>query len=278
MFEVNKNVDGNYELLKVEENALKENEFYLPSLWKIFFARLTDLIISSLLFLILGFIFKDQAKEGNWIFLFIIFSAALIWNFSYFVLLPYFFNGKTVGKIIFRIKLVKFKASEKLKFKDIFERELWFILLPWCLLYLGNILFLFLMSKYDKTKSSVYLDAGYIIYQLNYWIFLIWNIAIALSIKLQKNHQASVDMKNKVIVVLEKQKQTKIYKNQSGKSVLKETPGKFDDAILNEIGNSEEKEFYNSIQVDKPSLTENLKIEKKNQKQIEQKEKGESHE
>lgn len=27
MFEVNKNVDGNYELLKVEENALKEMNF-----------------------------------------------------------------------------------------------------------------------------------------------------------------------------------------------------------------------------------------------------------
>ncbi|ATZ21811.1 RDD family protein [Mesoplasma tabanidae] len=278
MLEVTKTVDESFELSQVQENALKENQFYLPSLWRVFFARITDLIISSLLFLILGFIFKDQAKDGNWVFLFIIFSAALIWNFSYFVLLPYFLKGKTVGKIIFRIKLVKLKINEKLKFKDLFQRELWFILLPWCLLYLGNILFLFLMMKYDKTKTSIFLDLGYIVYQVNYWIFLIWNIAIALSIKLQKNHQSSADMKNKVIVVLEKTKKLKRYSNISGKSVLKETPGKFDSVILNEIGNSDEKEFYSSIHVDKPNLTENLKLEKKNRKQIEQKEKGESHE
>ncbi|WP_106078990.1 RDD family protein [Mesoplasma coleopterae] len=278
MLEVKKTVDINYELSKVEKNALRENEFYLPSLWKVFFARLTDLIISSLLFLILGYIFKDQAKEGNWIFLFIIFSTALIWNFSYFVLFPYFLKGKTVGKIIFKIKLVKFKVDEKLRFKDVFERELWFILMPWCLLYLGNILFLFLMMKYDETKNDIFVNSGYIIYQLNYWIFMIWNVAIGLSIKLQKNHQSSVDMKNKIIVVLEKSKQIKRYAKISDKSVLQETPGKFSEEILNQIGNSEEKEFYSSIQVDKPSLTENLKLEKKNQKQIDQKEKGESHE
>ncbi|ATQ35745.1 hypothetical protein MENTO_v1c06130 [Mesoplasma entomophilum] len=278
MLEVTKTVDINYELSKVEKNALKENEFYLPSLWKVFFARLTDLIISSLLFLILGYIFKDQAKEGNWIFLFIIFSTALIWNFSYFVLFPYLLKGKTVGKIIFKIKLVKFKVDEKIKFKDVFQRELWFIIMPWCLLYLGNILFLFLMMKYDKTKNGVYLNLGYIIYQLNYWIFMIWNVAVGLSIKLQKNHQSSVDMKNKVIVVLEKSKQIKRYPKISTKSVMQETPGKFNEEILNQIGNSEEKEFYSSIQVDKPSLTENLKLEKKSKKQIEQKEKGESHE
>ncbi|AVN60566.1 hypothetical protein CG007_03050 [Mesoplasma entomophilum] len=278
MLEVTKTVDINYELSKVEKNALKENEFYLPSLWKVFFARLTDLIISSLLFLILGYIFKDQAKEGNWIFLFIIFSTALIWNFSYFVLFPYLLKGKTVGKIIFKIKLVKFKVDEKIRFKDVFQRELWFIIMPWCLLYLGNILFLFLMMKYDKTKNGVYLNLGYIIYQLNYWIFMIWNVAVGLSIKLQKNHQSSVDMKNKVIVVLEKAKQIKRYPEISTKSIMQETPGKFNEEILNQIGNSEEKEFYSSIQVDKPSLTENLKLEKKSQKQIEQKEKGEGHE
>ncbi|ATZ18260.1 RDD family protein [Mesoplasma melaleucae] len=278
MKEITKVVDKNYEVSAVDNNSLQENQFYLPSLWRVFFARLTDLIISSLLFLILGFIFKNEAKEGNWIFLFVIFSTALIWNFSYFVLLTYLLKSKTVGKIIFRIKLVKLKINEKVRFMDIFSRELWFVIMPWCLLYLGNILFLFLMMKYDQTKTEIYLSVGAIIYQVNYWIFLIWNIAIALAIKLQKNHQAGVDMKHQVIVVLEKPKHFKTNYKSNGKYVLKETPGMFNDEILEVIGNSEEKEFYESIHVDKRNLTENLKLEKKNKKLIEEKDGGESHE
>lgn len=278
MMEITNVIDKNYQVSTVDKNSLQENQFYLPSLWRVFFARLTDLIISSLLFLVLGFIFKNDAKENNWIFLFTIFSVALIWNFSYFVLLTYLLKGKTVGKIIFKIKLVKLKMNQKIKFIDIFSRELWFVIMPWSLLYLGNILFLFLMMKYDQTKTDIYLSSGYVVYQVNYWIFLIWNIAIATAIKLQKNHQAAVDIKHKVILVLEKPKQFKTSAKLKGKSVLKETPGKFDENILDEIGNSEEKEFYKSIHVEKPNLTENLKLEKKNQKQIEKKNKGESHE
>lgn len=278
MMEITKSVDKNYEISRVDKNYLKENQFYLAGLWRIIFARLTDLIISSLLFLILGFIFKNKANEGNWVFLFVIFSTALIWNFSYFVLLTYLLKGKTVGKIIFKIKLVKLKLNQKIKFMDIFSRELLFVIAPWCLLYVGNMLFLFLMMKYEQTSKDIYLSSGYVIYQVNYWIFLIWNIAIALSIKMQKNHQDSIDIKHQILVVLEKPKALKIKHKLVRKFVLKETPGKFDKDVLDVIGNSDEKEFYKSIYVEKPNLSENLKLEKSNQKQIESKDRGKNHE
>ncbi|ASZ09335.1 RDD family protein [Mesoplasma chauliocola] len=272
MMEISKTVDKNYGVSKTNENSLKDNEFYIPSLWRVFFARLTDLFISSIPFLIVGFVLRNQANDGDWINLFVIFTSALIWNFSYFVLLTHFLKGKTVGKIIFKIKLVKFNINEKIKFIDILKRELWFILMPWCFLYLGNILFLLLMSKYNKTENATYFNVGYIVYQINYWIFLVWNLAIGVSIRLQKNHQSGVDMKSKIYVVSEKPKKVVLSKPKTSKLVLEQTPGKFEQEILNEIGNSDEKEFYESINVDKPSLTENLKLENKNKKQIEQKE------
>ncbi|PPE04670.1 hypothetical protein EELLY_v1c03500 [Entomoplasma ellychniae] len=252
----------------IDKNLLNYEyiNYELASLYKVFFARLLDLLISSSIFLILSLIMKQFSHQSVLLFLFTFFISVII-NFAYFVFLPYFLKGKTFGKIIFGLKIVKNKKDSKLKFSNILFREIFLLLGEWMTYYLLLLIFLVMISKGRQTNNILYTRIGIIIFFINNLLLLVWVTALLINIKFQKNHQCNYDLKHKIFIV---KKITNISTSEKKFEItLKETPGFLKKENLGDIFKENESI---SLSVDKNKLKSEKQKTKEKNKEIDTKE------
>ncbi|WP_158499808.1 RDD family protein [Spiroplasma diminutum] len=190
---------------------------------RIFFARLFDIIICSIPTIIL--IFLNPIK--SWQTLLINISISQILLFFYFVLLPYFSKGNTFGKFLFKLRLKKIKDS-KLKLRDIFLREFYFLYIPLIFQLLSQtIMGIILFTSPHDSENGFLLK---LINNISYTFLAIWFIYIPLTIYLQKENISAIDLKlGTRVFFLEK-----IIKNEKRESknthvhLQNDKPGKID--------------------------------------------------
>lgn len=97
---------------KLNDNATKDRQH--ASFWRRLLGLIIDLVIFDLLFFVAG-LFNSQLSQDNYWF----YSLGM---FLYFVLLPYFFSGATLGKKVVKTKIVK-NSGEKVSFIALFFRQ-----------------------------------------------------------------------------------------------------------------------------------------------------------
>lgn len=256
-------VESNNQVVLAEKQDFFYFEYQLASLWKIFFVRLFDFILISLPFLIMGFMLKPSPND--WFFLLLNYSVGLIVNFTYFILLPCFLKGRTLGKFLFNIKLIKNDKISKISFLDVFLREMWMLIGPWTVFVIFKILFLFFAYKTDQTSNQTFLTFGFFIDQISTLVFILWISLLGVSIRLQKNHQCYVDLKRKLLVVHGTPKNQPHEKPQE-KTNLKTQPGFIDIKTLQNLS-SESK----SINLEKKDMIKGLKQGSNKNKRIDRK-------
>ncbi|WP_027063591.1 RDD family protein [Mesoplasma seiffertii] len=251
-----------------------ENAFRLASIYKVLFARLFDLFLASLPGFTLTFIFKIEPGQWGLALGMLVISLAIMT--IYFVVLPYFFKGNTLGKYLFKIRLVNYE--HKVLFKALVAREAFFLLVPWMVMLIAQITAILIMGPYkdDEPISSSLFNLAKIIVNLSYLFYTLWLLFLCLEIKLQAQQRSFVDIKFNLYVVETKPKAIKV--NQQNQANLKRSdshialadqPGNFDTTVIKEIAIDELSEFEQSISVDKQNLLENLKLETEKKKQIE---------
>ncbi|QBQ07319.1 serine hydrolase [Spiroplasma gladiatoris] len=171
-------------------------EWQIPHLGRIFFARLIDLTISSIPMIILLFLYKVE----DWKSATIVTTLNITFLFLYFVLLPIFLKGNTIGKLILNLRLKK--ENLKINFWDIFCRETYFVFIPTLIQILFQIITLvvFITLNKDKSDETKGKESITLLQNISYLVYVCWYLYIIATIALQKKHQAAIDVKRKIIV------------------------------------------------------------------------------
>lgn len=224
---------------KTNDFKLDINNYKLASLWKVFFARLFDLLICSIPLIIISIFLK--IKTGDIIGLLTKYLVSFVWTFFYFVVLSFLLKGNSCCKKLFKIEL-KSLTTNKISFKQVLVREIWFIFIPLFIGFIFTIIFAFLLPSNFVKKQAWRISLSLIIYQIGLVIVLFWFLGLMVSIRLQANHQSFIDIKLGLIVI-EKQKlivnkdiKSNIILTRKDKHIsLNEQPGNFDLEFINEL-------------------------------------------
>ncbi|AHI53503.1 hypothetical protein SSABA_v1c00910 [Spiroplasma sabaudiense Ar-1343] len=178
----------------MEDSQIKEpsgKTWEIASMTRIGFARIFDLLICSIPAMIATFFLPLQ----GWTSILASSMIAFVVLVSYFIVVPLFFHGNTIGKIIFRIKL---KKASKITFLNIFLRESFFVILPWLISMLLKIgaftIFSIGDSQNDNPNSNGFWIA-FAIGRLGDLFYLVWALFLFLTIKIQTNHQSGIDLR-----------------------------------------------------------------------------------
>ncbi|ALD66005.1 RDD family protein [Spiroplasma cantharicola] len=213
-----------------QENQKDERDSFRnlvkPHLGRIFFARFFDIILCSIPTLLLSFLNPIHDLKS----LLINIPISQIVLFFYFVFLPYFCKGNTLGKLIFNLRLKK-SNYEKIKMSEIFFRELYFLYIPlFFLLIIQIIMGIILFTSPRDSNNMIILK---IINNIGYAFLAMWFMYIPLTIYLQKDNISAIDLKLKTrvyylekIIIIEKNEQefdhVHLQKNKPGKINLEE--------------------------------------------------------
>ncbi|WP_434325662.1 RDD family protein [Mycoplasma leachii] len=224
---------------KTNDFKLDINNYKLASLWKVFFARLFDLLICSIPLIIISIFFK--IKTGDIVGLLAKYLVSFVWTFFYFVVLSFLLKGNSCCKKLFKIEL-KSLNTKKISFKQVLVREIWFIFIPLFIGFIFTIIFALLLPSNFVKKQAWRISLSLIIYQIGLVIVLFWFLGLMISIRLQTNHQSFIDIKLNLIVI-EKQKtivnrqikSNKILTRNDKHISLNEQPGNFDLEFINEL-------------------------------------------
>lgn len=232
--------------------------YQLAPLWKVFFARLIDIIIVSIVpFLTSWFIYPNHLYWWVWLKALFVHCVAISFLFFYFILIPYFFNGCTFGKFITRIRIIC-PSKKKISFGSIMYRELFIIFIPWLLIICSNLIITYIF-KFDyftvdntniffqwDNSSNMSMWVHYIVRMVSF-INLFWYITLLLIYKLDKKHQVFFDVKLGIYVInyspivkdeIKKLKNSDTISREQTHIHLKDIqPGNIDDSSLKDIEN-----------------------------------------
>ncbi|PPE04166.1 RDD family protein [Williamsoniiplasma lucivorax] len=227
-----------------KDNTYAEKQYEIANIYRVFFARLFDLFLLAIPFIVVNAVCKP--KQGEWIPLIIIVSSSFVFTVIYFIIIPYFLKGNTLGKLLLQIRL-KQKGKRKPDLLPLFLRESYFLLIPWLVALIFQIITVLLLQNSDKNSQyTIWIllllrNVGFIFYGL--WLFF-----VGISIKLQKTQQASIDLKFHIYVVYKeefkgwvKPNKDKVMTNQDTHVSLKAQPGNLSKEQIEEIQNIEHK-------------------------------------
>ncbi|ATZ19007.1 hypothetical protein ESOMN_v1c06250 [Williamsoniiplasma somnilux] len=259
-----------------------EKHYRLASIYKVMFARLFDLLLSAIPGIVINIVLMQRDEFiGNWGMLIGIIIATFCWVIIYFVVMPWFLKGQTLGKLLFNIRLMKKGENKKVTLLALFLREAYFNVVPWLIVVIAQIVSVILMSNFqtDEVSKSPGLIPAIIIVNISNLIYALWMGIVALTIKVQADHQAGIDMKLGLYVVdkLAIEDEIKIVREDSKMSrkqkhvSLAEQPGNFDQDMINDLYISESDEPLSSIYVEESQHLENFQIEQERKKFLEQK-------
>ncbi|WP_031542605.1 RDD family protein [Mesoplasma photuris] len=257
----------NNELSIIEETKTPiVKEYSLANIYRVFFARLFDIIISSIPGFVSSILIVPDVDD--WGMMFLSLSIAFVFLFSYFIVLPYFMNGDTIGKKIFGIRLIK-NDDTKIQFKHLLTRESIFILLPWLIMVISQIISIVVFKKYEGSDGEE-LKAGsfiaLIINQIGYLGYALFLLMIGISIAVQSQHQSVIDMKLGLFVI---RKPKQVFSYDKKEITKKEMPGVFSKEKISQIYEDEEQIFNKKINVEEKKIIDHLKIDQDKHKKIE---------
>ncbi|AUB31155.1 RDD family protein [Spiroplasma floricola] len=201
-----------------------------PHLGRIFLSRLFDIIICSIPTIVLSFL--NPIHDWKTFLINIPISQTIL--FLYFILIPYFLKGNTLGKLIFNLRLKK-EDESKIKLKDIFFREFYFLYIP--LLFQIVVQIIMGIIIFTNSKDTDLNFVLKIINSIGYTFLAMWFIYIPLTIYLQKENISSIDLKLNTrvyylekILVFEKKEVNKKHVHLEN-----EKPGKIDISEIDKI-------------------------------------------
>ncbi len=209
---------------------IKINNYYynLAKTWKIILARIFDLFLSSIIPIILTFIFfikPSKNKIDNYfVFPFLLLLIGFICLIIYFLIIPYFGNSKTLGRLIFGILLYH---ENKIKFKHIFIREIFIIFIPWFIGITTNLLCCLIFKinigkELDNNSNNIAQNSPVIwILKFTSTFYFIWYFIMIISIIFDKKNQVFYDYKMKIFM-LSKVSKIEFIKNKNNKEINRE--------------------------------------------------------
>lgn len=178
--------------------------YYLAKTWKRIFARIIDIIIVSLIpgLITLIWFLTDKSTSNQWWALMIMMVFSYLFFAFYFVFMPWKFNGQTLGKKIFFIKLVH-QDNKKISLKNLLLRETFLVFVPMILVMIAILLAnIFLDSSVTDIDTTTTLGFWIsVLVRVIYSIMFAWFLGIMITVKADKKHQLFYDRKLQIYVI-----------------------------------------------------------------------------
>ncbi|ATZ19921.1 RDD family protein [Mesoplasma lactucae] len=271
----------------VNKEQNKDETYALANVWRIFWCRCVDIILSAIPgFVASGITGQYVYESQEWLPTVINLSVGLVAIIIYFMVIPMCCNGNTLGKLMFGIRLKRqdgIAGNHKPKWYMLIARESYFLLIPWAVALIFFIVAIVVMKESAPStdadrnaKGSVNVGAM-IIYQLGYVFYFLWFVFLCVSIKVQPNHQSGLDIKFKLFDVYKNPVgtvKTKVTKKEvldrgDHHVALTDMPGNFDNGLVTEVKTKEKVDYEKTINLDdldvKPTdskkITSKTKIE-----------------
>lgn len=221
--------------------------YYLAKTWKRITAKIIDIILVSLIpgVVTLIWFLIDRSSANNWKALLIMMFFNYLLFILYFVVLPWKFNGQTLGKKMLFIKLAH-ETDDKVFFKHLLLREIILIFIPLTLTMLAVLLTsIFLQSNVtdidDKTTSRFWIS---VLVRVIYSFIFAWYLGIMITLKVDKKHQLFYDRKFHIYVTNKEPLLKKLNAQESKENsnivhihLGTKQPGNISQEELNEIKN-----------------------------------------
>ncbi|MDQ7982636.1 MAG: RDD family protein [Spiroplasma sp.] len=191
--------------LNIMNGALENIENYaLARTWKRICARIFDIFIVSLIpgIITLSWYLINKTSVNNWISVLIMIIINFLIIIIYFLIIPWKFNGQTLGKKIFLIKLTN-ENNQAITFKSIFLREIFLVFIPVLLTMLAILITSLVLNANianvdDKTSGGFWIN---VLVRVIFSFVFAWYLGIMITIKVDKKHQLFYDRKNHLYVI-----------------------------------------------------------------------------
>ncbi len=220
--------------------------YSLARTWKRILARFIDIIIVSLIPAIITLVwyFIDKKMINNWISLLVMILINFLILGIYFLIIPWKFNGQTLGKKICLIKLT-YENNQAITFKSILIRETFLVFIPVILTMIAIFITTVVLKTNinninDKTSSGFWIS---VLTRVIFSFVFAWYLGIMIIVKIDKKHQLFFDRKNQLYVInkypILKRKNSKTNSKQQETIIHvhlgKDQPGKINQEELDNI-------------------------------------------
>ncbi len=227
---------------------IEDKNYKLAKTWSVVFSGLFDLCFSSAITIIISLIFHHLHIEST-LLLSLLIVLSFIIMIIYYLIIPYFCKTKTLGRLIFRIKLY---CKNGIKFKHLLIREAFIIFIPW---FIGIFTNLFLLVYFHVDINSIFIEPtskeqsiSLFIFRFTSTIYSIWYLILLVGLLIDKNNQLFYDYKLKIYMLtkVSEEKQSKDKENelitQKEKHIHlgNNQPGNIDDKALKDIDKLED--------------------------------------
>ena len=180
-------------------NFLSKNEYHLASTKRIVFARFCDLILVSIFPLVLDVTSTLWGWSQPAVAFFMI-VVTLLWLSVYFVLIPYFWHGKTLAKWMLRMTLIA--QQNNLTWTHLWARELFITYIPWFVILLSNVVIaFFLHSSAVSALTADHWSWTIIVLRLSALFYIMWYCGLWFGIAFDDNRQFFIDAFFKLYLV-----------------------------------------------------------------------------
>lgn len=178
--------------------------YFLARTWKRILARFIDIVIVSLIPAMIALIwyFINKKMINNWVSLLIMILINILICGIYFLIIPWKFNGQTLGKKLFLIKLTNEK-NQPIAFKSILIREIFLVFIPVILTMIAIFITTVVLKTNinninDKTSSGFWIG---VLTRVIFSFVFAWYLAIMIIVKIDKSHQLFFDRKKQLYVI-----------------------------------------------------------------------------
>ncbi len=215
----------------------------LASLWRSFFARLFDWMIVSILPFVLEITSNLWSANHVWPPLMIT-AISVFLMLGGFIFIPYFSQGRSLGKYLLRIKLVTKKT--KISFWAIFSREFILVFVPWLIAITINLIIAFAyhinLGQAIGNEKKHFIPL--LLFRVSVLFYFLWYLGLGAAIKFDKYHQFFVDHYFELFVVnphnlkksqIKKKPYVTIDQSYEHSHLGHNQPGNISEEILDEI-------------------------------------------
>lgn len=178
---------------------LEKKRYEISSTSRICLARALDIVLSSVPLFALGLTMKFWG-QGQWWAGLIMIVVAAIFLISYFVVVPYFWQGRTFGKVILRLRLVQ--RFDHMRWRDLWYRELIIIFIPWLLQLTLNLILdlaygVNLGLLFQTTKAA---PVAYFLLRAATVFYFLWYLGLIFGVAFDPHHQLFCDRQLKIYI------------------------------------------------------------------------------
>ena len=235
--------------MEIKDSKPLTIDYNISNSARIIFARFFDFVLSSIIPLVLALTYNHWHLKIYFAVL-IILLVTLILLIIYFIVTPYYWNGMTLMKWVFRIKLFQPKTT-KIKLLHIINRELIIVFIPWFIVLINSLV---ISSILEISFGHIFANptsvpkVAIVFTNIASIFYLLWYLGLIINLIATKTHQIAIDKKYTLFIInikplkeIKTKKKLLITSKEKHVHLSLNQPGNIDDLLLDNLDKKKDK-------------------------------------